>query len=153
MEFYVSKVHNRLNTRVFSPEKVTSRLCLNPNYPVSLNRPIDEMSLLLDSGAFQDIQSEQRLTFNGALGRQLNFEEKVGFTANYIVSYDRIVDESPTVQGKRRKRRVGSRTADRYVEVTIDAAKYFADMRRELSPRRLVLSNQGVTPDQYVECV
>jgi queuine/archaeosine tRNA-ribosyltransferase len=153
VEYYVSKVHNKLNRRRFSPETITTRLCLNPKYNVELVRPADEMKIFLDSGAFQDLRNEDRISFEGALSRQLTFEKKVGFESSYIVSYDRIVDESPTIQGKRKKRRVGPKTADRYVDETINAAKYLADQREELRPRKLVLSNQGVHPKQYIECV
>jgi queuine/archaeosine tRNA-ribosyltransferase len=153
MEYFVSKNHNTLNKRVFAPETITNRLCLNPKYGVYLQSPPAQMNILLDSGAFQDRERSQRLSFNDALDRQLRYEQHLGFVSKYIVSYDRIVDESPIVQGKRRKRRVSRRTADRYVEETIDAAKFFADQRRDLKPRRLVLSNQGVNPDQYVDCV
>lgn len=153
MEYYVSKVHNRLNKRPFTPEKYTDKLCLNPKYNVALSRPGDEISVLLDSGAFQDLHADQRLSSAAALDRQLAYEKKVGFESRFIVSYDRIVDESPTVQGIRRKRRVGRKTSEEYVEETISAAKFLADHRKELRPRRLVLSNQGVTPEQYLGCL
>lgn len=153
VQYYVSKNHNRLNRRAFSPETITPRLCLSPKYPITLARSPAEMDIILDSGAFQDISHEERLTFQTALSRQLEFEKRVGFTSNYIVSYDHIVDECPTVRGKRKKHRVSFSTAERYVDETIDAAKFLADCRKELEPRRLILSNQGVTPSQYVECV
>jgi len=153
MEYYVSKNHDRLNERVFAPETLTDKLCLNPKYRVTLNRPSEQVNILLDSGAFQDIKQEQRLTFHEALDRQLEYEKQVGFVSKFLVSYDRIVDESPTVQGKRLKRRVSKGKSERYVEETINAAKFLSDSRRELKPRRLILSNQGVTPDQYIDCV
>ena len=111
------------------------------------------MNILLDSGAFQDIEGDRRLSFSGALDRQLEYEDRHGFTSKFIVSYDRIVDESPTVQGKRLKRRVGPKTSAKYVDETINAAKYLADNRKDLRPRRLVLSNQGVNPNQYSGCI
>ena len=150
MQYFVSKNHDRLNRRVFNPETKVKRICLNPKYNVTLGKQVDTVDVLLDSGAFQDIKKAERLSLQGALDRQLAFEERVGFLSKYLVSYDRIVDESPTVHGERKKRRVGKSTAEKYVEETIDAAKYLADQRDELEPRRLVLSNQGVTPDQYV---
>jgi hypothetical protein len=153
MEFFVSKNHNTLNRRQYSPELLTPRLCLNPKYGVRLERPANEMEILLDSGAFQDISDEQRLTPEGALERQLRFEGRVGFRSSYLVSYDRIVDERITVDGQRRKKRVGSQTAQKYVDETIDAAQYLSEQRKALRPRRLVLSNQGVTSPQYVGCV
>jgi hypothetical protein len=153
MEYYVSKNHDRLNEREFSPEILTNKLCLNPKYKVTLKCPPKRVNVLLDSGAFQDIEEDERLSFKDALARQLTYEESVGFVSKFIVSYDRIVDESPTVQGKRLKRRVSEARAERYVKETIDAAKYISDERTELTPRRLVLSNQGTTPEQYVDCV
>ncbi len=153
MQFFVSKNHNNLNRKPFSPETETSRLCLNPKYGVRLTRPAKGLEILLDSGAFQDINDQKRLTFEKALERQLAFEDRVGFRSKYIVSYDRIVDETFNKDGKRVKIRVDGRTARKYVEQTIDAAKHLADRRGELRPRRLVLSNQGVSPGQYARCV
>lgn len=153
MQFFVSKNHNNLNRKPFSPETETSRICLNPKYGVRLTKPPKSLEILLDSGAFQDINDQMRLTFEGALDRQLAFENRVGFTSKYIVSYDRIVDETFNEDGKRVKSRVDGRTARRYVDQTVDAAKFLADHRKELKPRRLVLSNQGVSAGQYTRCV
>jgi hypothetical protein len=153
MEYFVSKNHDRLNKKPFAPESISQRICLNPSYPVSLQDGGTDTTILLDSGAFQDTGGKRRLTPQGALNRQLEYEAKRGFLADFLVSYDRIVDESPTVRGERRKRRVGRGAADRYVEQTIAAAKYLADHREELRPRRLVLSNQGVSPNQYINCL
>lgn len=152
MEYFVSKNHNRLNGRPFVPELYSNKLCLNPKYNVNIKSPA-KVKVLLDSGAFQDLQRDQRLTFERALTRQLDFEERARFESSFIVSYDRIVDESPTVRGVRKKRRVSNDVAERYVTQTIEAAKFLADHRRELEPRRLVLSNQGITPDQYIGCL
>lgn len=153
MYYYVSKNHSNLNGRIYAPEKYTSRICLNPIYNVKLTKKANKLDIMLDSGAFQDLNDRQRLSFQGALDRQIDFEEKVGFKANYIVSYDRMVDETPTVQGHREKRRVGKVRAERYVRDTVDAAKFMADSRKELKGRTLVLSNQGINPKQYLQCV
>lgn len=153
MQFFVSKNHNNLNRKPFSPELETPRLCLNPKYGVRLERPASGLEILLDSGAFQDISDHKRLSFDEALQRQLNFEGRVGFRSKYLVSYDRIVDETFNEDGRRVKLRVDGRTARKYVDQTIDAAKHLADQRKELKPRRLVLSNQGVSPGQYTRCV
>lgn len=153
MQFFVSKNHDRLNKKVFAPELVSEHICLNPSYPVSIVENGHRPDVMLDSGAFQDLQSDERLTYQGALSRQLEYERTQRVRSDFIVSYDRIVDESPTVQGKRKKRRVDGRAARWYVRDTIDAAKYIADHRKELKPRRLVLSNQGVFPDQYIGCL
>ena len=138
MQYFVSKNHNNLNRRPFTPETITPRLCLNPKYGVTLARPAEEVEVLLDSGAFQDIHDEERLSFKDALQRQRDFEYRVGFCSKYIVSYDRIVDEAVTTDGVRKKTRVDGRTARKYVDETIDAAKHLADNREDLTPRRLV---------------
>lgn len=92
MRYYVSKCHDTMNRKVYAPETATPYLCLNPYYKVTLD-PRSEVSYILDSGAFQDVRSEHRLTFAQALDRQLSFESSVGRRAEAIVSYDRLVDE------------------------------------------------------------
>lgn len=153
MQYFVSKNHNNLNRRQFSPETITPRLCLNPRYPVHLARDPEEVEVLLDSGAFQDIRDEDRKTFGDALERQLEFQEHVGFQARYVVSYDRIVDEVITKDGVRTKVRVDGRRARKYVDETIDAAQFLTEHRDEVSPSRLILSCQGVSSQQYGRCV
>lgn len=152
MQYYVSKNHNRLNGRQFSPEMMHNRICLNPKYAASVSPAAKDTMVLLDSGAFQDRNSEARLSFSGALTRQLEFEDKQGFRSELIVSYDRLVDEEEGASG-RNKHRVSSQVANAYVEETINAAKFLADQRDDLAPRQLVLSCQGISLDQYVECV
>src|SRR5439155_12832075 len=89
-----------------------------------------------------------------ALNRQLSYEESVGFLARFLVSYDWMVDESFPEGGKgKNKRRVGYRTSERRVEETVNAAKFLADQRHDLGSRRLVLSAQGITVPQYLNCV
>jgi len=152
MKFYVSKVHDKLNGKPFHPELVTSNICLNPIYTTKILKN-KHIKILLDSGAFQDVRSRQRLTFAKALQRQLDFEEKVGFTSEMIVSYDRLVDEKYDKQVGQIKKRVSYKTAEKYVEETIEAAKFLVDQRKELKPRKLLLSNQGITVNQYVRCI
>lgn len=153
MQYFVSKNHNNLNRRAFEPETITPRLCLNPKYPVRLAKNPSEVEVLLDSGAFQDINDHQRKTFGQALQRQLDFQKRVGFEAKYIVSYDRIVDEVVTSGGTRVKTRVDGRRARRYVDETIDAAQFLTEHRKDVKPSRLVLSCQGVSPRQYERCI
>lgn len=76
MRFYASKTHDKMNTRDFSIELVTPYVCLNPYYSVTISDP--SVHYILDSGAFQDVRTESRLTYEGALERQLAFEDKVG---------------------------------------------------------------------------
>jgi hypothetical protein len=110
-------------------------------------------NVLLDSGAFQDVKLDQRLNFKEALNRQLQFENSQSFVSEMIVSYDHLVDEKNDEQLGRIKQRVSYEEACDFVEETIDAAKFLTDQRENLLPRKLVLSNQGVTVSQYIECL
>lgn len=150
MRFYPSKTMNKLNGRPWEPEKFTPYICLSPHYHASPNKGALPM---LDSGAFQDVITENRLSFKGALERQLRLEEKKGFVSDKIVSYDRLVDEQVSNEKKLIKKRVTPEIGLKFVEESIDAGKYLADNRKELEPRTLVLSNQGVNQDQYLYCI
>jgi hypothetical protein len=121
---------------------------LNPKYNVVLDKKVN---ILTDSGAFQDVDSAKRLTFEDALDRQLQYEQRVGYLSEYLVSYDRLVDEQ-LIEGTKVKERWGYDAAEEAVTETIDAAKYLASWREQLSPRKLLLSCQGVTIEQYVRC-
>ena len=147
MKFYASKCHDRLNGSVFNPESVADAIMLNPNYP-QVSVPKD-YPYMLDSGAFQDVATENRLSFKDALSRQLEFEKLIGTEAEALVSYDRLIDEQ-VENGKQFKCRVDHRTGEEYVEETIKAAEYLA---HAMPDRTLVLSNQGTTVEQYVNCV
>ena len=150
MRYYVSKSHNRLNGMPFRPELITNDLCLNPRYSAAVCR---KANILLDSGAFQDVRDNQRLSFQNALQRQLVFENQQNFISECIVSYDRIVDEKLEKNIGQIKERVDFKTAEKYVAETINAAKYLADNRNELKPRKLILSCQGVEINQYLNCI
>ncbi len=150
MQFYVSKTNNKLNGKPFTPELITRNICLNPMYKVNVAR---NTRVLLDSGAFQDVKDNTRLTFNDALQRQLDFEDDIGVTSELLVSYDRLVDEKHDESVGRIKKRVSYRTAEKYVDETINAAKFLVDQRKDLNPRKLVLSCQGVTTEQYLDCL
>jgi hypothetical protein len=114
------------------------------------------LDAMLDSGAFTD-SPQDRLTPDRALERQLLWEQRASnlwgfeFRANYIVSYDLLIDET-WVAGERHKRRWTIQDGERAVGKTVEAARYLAQRRAELSPRRLVLSAQGVDAMQYAEC-
>lgn len=151
MRYYVSKCHNSLNAVDYSPEKVTPYLCLNPYYPVKLT-PGKRVRYVLDSGAFQDVRSEQRLSFEDALNRQLMFEKNVGRRAEALVSYDRLVDEQINDTGQFKKR-VDSSTGSEYVEETIRAAEFLSSKRHGLGQRKLILSCQGTSTEQYLQCI
>lgn len=151
MRFYVSKCHDTLNGKEYSPETVTPYLCLNPYYNASLKKH-SHVSYILDSGAFQDVKTENRLTPQAALQRQLDFEKKVGRKAEAIVSYDRLVDEQ-IEDGVQFKERVSESLGKEYVEETIESAKYLVSQRNRLKGRKLVLSCQGATAPQYMGCL
>ncbi len=111
---------------------------------------------MLDSGAFTD-PPERRLTPEGALVRQLAFEERASacwgapWRSRALVSYDLLIDET-WVNGERRKRRWSVGDADRAVQETVAAARYLVGNRELVAPRTLVLALQGVDPVQYAEC-
>lgn len=110
---------------------------------------------LLDSGAFSD-SPEKRPTFEGALQRQLRWEQKASrfwqypWQAEAVVSHDLLIDEKWTGLN-RKKQRWSVAEAERAVRVTVDAAAFLASRRRELAPRKLVLACQGVDAIQYTE--
>lgn len=151
MRYYVSKCHNRLNSSDYSPETITPFLCLNPYYNVSL-KPGCKVHYMIDSGAFQDVSTNSRLSFKDALKRQLDFEEKIGQISECLVSYDRLVDEQVNEKGQFKKR-VDFDISKDYVSETIDAARYLSEQRSQLAPRKLILSCQGTTVKQYLECM
>ena len=115
-----------------------------------------QLTGVIDSGAFTDAP-EQRLTPEGALHRQLAWEAKastmwgIPFQAAALVSYDLLIDET-WIAGERYKQRWDIKTADAAVRVTVEAAAYLASQRKELAPRTLILSAQGVDALQYAEC-
>lgn len=111
---------------------------------------------MLDSGAFSD-PPEQRLTPEEALTRQLRWEANAArlwgapWQAEGLVSYDRLIDET-WVDGKRMKRRWSVHAGEQAVEETVAAACFLVFQRERLKPRKLVLSCQGVTAEQYLQC-
>ena len=152
MKFYVSKCHDALNGVTFNPESITPYLCLNPYYNVSLEKN-RKVKFIIDSGAFQDVGKDSRLSFDNALKRQLDFEKHVSKRkAEAIVSYDRLVDEQLNGEGQFKKR-VSIKLGKEYVEETIRAAEFLAERRDKLGPRKLILSCQGTTIKQYLECI
>lgn len=151
MKFYVSKCHDTLNGREYAPETITPYLCLNPYYNSTLKKH-SRVRYILDSGAFQDVKNENRLTPEQALDRQLAFEKNVGRKAEAIVSYDRLVDEQ-IQDGVQFKERVSESLGKEYIEETIENAKYLCSQRNRLNGRKLVLSCQGATSRQYMGCL
>lgn len=114
-----------------------------------------EITALLDSGAFTD---KDRLTPAQALDRQFDWEQRASekrrrvWKAQYLASYDRLIDET-WVDGQRHKRRWSVKDADMAVAETIESAKYLHSQKDRLRGRTLVYACQGVSPEQYLNCV
>ena len=152
MMYFASKTHDRLNGQPFTPETANVPLCINPYYNVTIS---NDVPFMIDSGAFQDVGLENRLSFKEALNRQLEFEKRItpeGRPAYAIVSYDRLVDEQFDGTSQIRER-VSYDEGIEYVIETIEAARYLSSQRARLSPRKLILSCQGTTTEQYLFCV
>lgn len=130
MKLYLSKTADKLNKKEMNTEFITGYVCLNPKYK-SLSINNSDAKILMDSGAFQDTDSGKRTTFDEALARQLNFEEKICMISERIVAYDYIGN----------------------VEETIKANQFLAARREELKPRQLVLMIQGLTTREYIHCL
>lgn len=124
--------------------------------PVGLST-LRGVNALLDSGAFSD-SPEDRLSPNQALARQFAWEQRASdrwqeqWSAYAIASYDMLIDET-WVNGQRHKRRWSVAAADQAVRATVEAAAYLVSQRARLAGRKLVLGCQGVTPEQYADCV
>ena len=153
MRFFVSKCNDHLNGKPYFPELICRDVCLNPYYPVKLAENI-RPNIMIDSGAFQDVGSDSRLTFHEALDRQLKFEKRFnGYKAEAIVSYDRLVDEQLDLVNGQVKKRVSHKVANDYVMETIEAAEFLSKNRNRLGKRKLILSCQGISVSQYLKCL
>lgn len=106
--------------------------------------------VLQDSGAFQDTVIN-RLSMPTALERQQKHAEKYHY-ADLIecrATYDWLIDET-ALDGVRYKRRWTEAAAEAAVQETIAAAEFYSQNRDGVP---LVISAQGVTPSQYLDCV
>lgn len=105
--------------------------------------------VIQDSGAFSDGPSS-RLSLEAALDRQIAHAERHSYADKlaYRASYDLLIDEKWT-NGKRSKHRWTESEAESAVDVTVAAAEYIA---KEQSNTGLILSAQGVSPQQYFKC-
>ena len=130
MNLYLSKCNDKLNKKELNTEFITGRVCLNPKYK-NVTIKNRNTKILMDSGAFQDLDKDRRITFQEALARQLKLEEKVGVVSERIVAYDHIGD----------------------VQETIRANQFLVSKREELKPRQLVLMIQGATTRDYIHCL
>lgn len=107
-----------------------------------------DTEVLQDSGAFSD-GPKNRMTPEQALERQINHSIKYGYDSQIIAraSYDVLIDEMWN-DGERLKGRWTEKDAWQAVETTIQAAEY---MVKQYSGSA-ILSAQGVSPSQYMEC-
>jgi hypothetical protein len=105
-------------------------------------------AVIQDSGAFCDGPGS-RLEFPEALDRLIEHGERWGYAPQitHRASYDLLIDEMWTA-GNRYKRRWSENDAWQAVDETIKAAEYMS--RNYHGPR--ILSAQGVTCGQYVDC-
>lgn len=101
-----------------------------------------------DSGAFSD-GPKSRLSLSGALDRQIEHGHKFEYHDQIIdrASYDLLIDEVWT-NDNRHKRRWSENDAWAAVKATVDAAAYLS---KSYNGAR-VLSAQGVTDKQYLDC-
>lgn len=108
--------------------------------------------VILDSGAFSDA-SHERLSFAAALSRQIDHAVTQGYwdKVELVATYDLLIDEMWD-GNEREKRRWGEAEAWDAVETTINAAAFLNSNRHCLQGKGVVMSAQGVTPDQYLEC-
>lgn len=136
--------------------------CVSPVYGKTLKTKTknrvklpQKTTVIQDSGAFCDGIGD-RLSFEDALLRQEEHARSFNYAGqvSHVASYDLLIDEMWDDLGKRYKKRWSEEDADMAVCETVDAAA-FLDSRREdryLRGKGLILSAQGVTPDQYVDC-
>lgn len=156
--------------------------CFTAAYSRSYPETSDAIAIL-DSGAFSDSPEDRltfeqallrQLKWENTGSRRLNSRfyefpvvshnagvptvklcqkiELVRWRAYAIASYDFLIDEV-WVDGAKVKQRWSEADARAAVNTTVEAARYLASQRGRLYPRRLVLGCQGVTADQYRECV
>jgi hypothetical protein len=139
--------------------------CFTAAYPAVGGKPgkflsnlnPDRLTVLLDSGAFSD-PPKKRLSPQGALERQLNWEKQASefwgkpWQVYVLASYDFLIDET-WVENEREKRRWSAADAEGAVVETIENARFLASQREALTPRKLILTAQGVSADQYEYCV
>lgn len=132
--------------------------CISPVYGSSSKtireNPVSvpgDTEVFEDSGAFCDGPGH-RLSFEGALQRQQSHAVKWGYVKQVKAraSYDLLIDEK-WIDGKRYKGRWTEQAAESAVLETIEAARYM-DRNRIDAGSFLILSAQGVSPRQYLDC-
>jgi hypothetical protein len=160
MLFYPSKVYNGTEQYPYYPERITKRVMVNPKYKIK--RLLPNTHVLCDSGAFQDLDSNTRLTPKQSLDRQLTYREHLRkitndplFNYEAVSIYDQMagVDEELVCIGgcmQKRKVRGSEETAKAAIIETLDAANYYATQRNAIGTSIIWIA-QGVTPRQYTQ--
>ena len=145
------------NHHVVAPGK---RVCISPIYGTGKNKRENRVfvpdiveQVISDSGAFSD-DINKRLSFGEALKRQLKHIDKYNYWYKLykLATYDVLIDEK-WQNGKRTKERWNENDAKFAVDETIRAAE-FLNEKRHCIPNEagLVLSLQGISVKQYVDC-
>lgn len=171
MLFYPSKTNDKLNRRLFEPERVAGRVMVNPRYPVRrLARGAPWWCprcrifhtfprVRCDSGAFQDIGAYRLFPWQ-ALEAQLRYEEQLRwwlddetfhFDVLFIYDDPAGVDEA-MIDGKKVKVRGDETSAALAVESTLAAAAHYAKNRGDIRGR-IGWVGQGIDADQYTKCI
>jgi len=112
-----------------------------------------ECKIIQDSGAFSDGPSS-RLDSMSALHRQIAHMHKYRYSSQvtHMASYDLLIDEK-WIDGTRHKRRWSEDDAWGAVYETVNAARYILEWRDKCKQNMgIVVSAQGVTPQQYLAC-
>ena len=106
--------------------------------------------VIQDSGAFSD-GPKNRLGYEGSLERQIAHAERYNYVdlITHRASYDLLIDERWS-NGFRHKERWSEEAGQFAVKATVEAAAYL-DKHRD-SRYACIMSAQGVTPAQYMEC-
>lgn len=106
--------------------------------------------VLQDSGAFSDGPAD-RLRFEEALERQIAHAERFGYEGQIEAraSYDCLLIDEIWENGMRRKERWPEEAGEIAVQTSVQAAAFLSYHRDGLP---VVLSAQGVTPEQYMRC-
>ena len=132
--------------------------CVSPVYGATartrkenrIHIPDEVREVIQDSGAFCDGPG-QRLDFRAALDRQVEHADKYGYAERitHRASYDLLIDEK-WINGRRHKARWSEADAAEAVVETVAAAEFMSRNRNGIG---LILSAQGVSATQYLDCV
>lgn len=157
IKFYCGVGETSWNTCPVTPGPYT---CISPVYGNTHHtRKENRIALpnntavIQDSGAFSD-GIDNRLSVEVASARQIMHAHKYNYAhqITHVASYDLLIDER-WKEGVRYKERWTEDIATTAVQETVDNAKWLSN-NRHIIPHapHLVLSAQGVTPNQYLSC-